>query len=84
MIPHRKIFAALAVSLAPLILSPTAAQAQVFVGIDVGIAPPVLPTYVQPPTPGPNYLWAPGYWAWDDWWGDYYWVPGTWVRPRPA
>jgi hypothetical protein len=32
--------------------------------------------YVQPPIPGPGYVWTPGYWAWD---GSYYWVPGTWV-----
>jgi hypothetical protein len=52
--------------------------AQVAVGISVGIAPPPLPYYDQPYCPGPNYIWTPGYWAWDG--SDYYWVPGTWVE----
>lgn len=55
------------------------AMAGVFLSIDV--APPPLPVYVQPITPGPDFMWAPGYWAYDD--GGYYWVPGTWIRaPR--
>src|SRR4030095_1180015 len=46
-------------------------------------APPPLPVYEQPLCPGPGYIWTPGYWAWDDYEGDYYWVPGTWVlAPR--
>src|SRR6516164_9588391 len=60
----------------PLIGLPVASQAGLFVGVSVGIAPPVLLVYVQPPCPAPGYIWMPGYWAWDD---DYYWVPGTWV-----
>jgi hypothetical protein len=62
-----------ALSLAAL---PVASDAAVFVGVSVGIAPPVLPVYVQPPCPAPGYIWIPGYWAWDD--DEYYWVPGTW------
>ena len=53
---------------------------QVSVGISVGIAPPVLPVYVQPACPVDGYLWEPGYWAYDDADG-YYWVPGVWVAP---
>jgi hypothetical protein len=56
---------------------PLAADAAVFVGVSVNIAPPALPVYVQPPCPAPGYIWTPGYWAWAD--GGYYWVPGTWV-----
>jgi hypothetical protein len=41
-------------------------------------APPPLPEYDQPPCPGPNYLWTPGYWAWGP--SGYYWVPGAWVE----
>ncbi len=41
--------------------------------------PPPLPVYDQPPCPGPNYLWTPGYWAWGPY--GYYWVPGLWVMP---
>jgi len=69
--PVRGLIAAL--SLAAL---PVASNAAVFVGVSVGIAPPALPVYVQPPCPAPGYIWIPGYWAWDD--EEYYWVPGTW------
>lgn len=66
-------------------LSPTPAPAQVAVGISVAIAPPELPVYDQPVCPGDDYIWAPGYWAWDQDVGDYYWVPGTWVfAPVPG
>jgi hypothetical protein len=59
------------------------ARAGLFVSITV--APPVLPVYVQPPVPGPGYIWTPGYWSWDDDTGDYYWVPGAWVlAPEPG
>jgi len=54
------------------------AHAGVFVSVN--IAPPALPVYVQPPIPGPGYIWTPGYWAYDED-GGYYWVPGTWVQP---
>ncbi len=61
------------------------AQAQVFVNVSVRISPPPLPIYEQPPLPGPDYIWLPGYWAWDDLADDYFWVPGTWVlAPRPG
>lgn len=39
--------------------------------------PPPLPYYEQPPCPGPDYVWTPGYWAYSD--AGYYWVPGAWV-----
>jgi hypothetical protein len=71
--------------LAALIIAgqPEKARAQALVSITV--APPALPVYVQPPVPGPGYLWTPGYWAWDEADGDYYWVPGTWVlAPSPG
>jgi hypothetical protein len=46
------------------------------------VAPPDLPVYDQPPCPGDDFLWTPGYWAWD---GAYYWVPGAWVEaPEPG
>ena len=41
--------------------------------------PPPLPVYEQPPIPAPDYIWTPGYWAWNTY--DYYWVPGTWAPP---
>jgi hypothetical protein len=40
--------------------------------------PPALPEYDQPPAPGDDYLWTPGYWGWAS--AGYYWVPGVWVQ----
>jgi len=60
-----------------LLLIPASSFAGVF--ISVGIAPPPLPVYAQPPIPAPGYMWTPGYWAWGP--AGYYWVPGTWVQP---
>ncbi len=51
--------------------------------------PPVLVTEAPPPprqevvvvSPGPDYVWAPGYWGWN---GGWIWVGGGWVvRPHP-
>jgi hypothetical protein len=54
------------------------------VGISVSFGPPPLPVYAQPPCPDDGYLWTPGYWAYDNYFG-YYWVPGTWVlAPQPG
>jgi hypothetical protein len=39
--------------------------------------PPPIPDYDQPPCPGDDYLWTPGYWAYAP--AGYYWVPGAWV-----
>jgi WXXGXW repeat (2 copies) len=64
-------------------LAPSPASAQIAVGVSVGFAPPELPVYDQPVCPGDDYIWTPGYWAWDG--EDYYWVPGTWVlAPEPG
>ena len=47
-------------------------------------APPPIPDYPQPPAPAPDYVWTPGYWAWNASESNYYWAPGTWARPpRP-
>jgi len=65
-------------SIGLLVLSmPPASSAGVFINITV--APPPLPVYVQPPCPTDGYLWNPGYWAYGD--AGYYWVPGVWVAP---
>jgi hypothetical protein len=55
------------------------ASSSAYIGISVGFAPPAIPVYVQPYCPGPGYIWAPGYWAWNGF--DYYWVPGYWAYP---
>ena len=54
-----------------------ASSAQIGIGVSIRIAPPELPVYEQPFSPGDDYIWTPGYWAYGD--EDYYWVPGTWV-----
>src|SRR5579863_997894 len=41
-------------------------------------APPPLPEYDQPPCPGDDYIWTPGYWDYSS--EGYYWVPGAWVN----
>ena len=60
-----------------MLLTPTPSFSQV--GVVVSFGPPELPVYDQPICPGENYIWTPGYWAWDADGDDYYWVPGTWV-----
>lgn len=45
--------------------------------IQVDQPPPPLPEYSQPPCPGDNYIWTPGYWGYSQ--AGYYWVPGVWV-----
>src|SRR5262249_52323645 len=55
-------------------------------------ATPVIPR--QPPAPleevppdqkpdGPDVVWIPGYWAWDDDRSDFIWVSGFWRAPPP-
>ena len=61
-----------------LCLVPASSYAGVF--ISVGIAPPPLVVYEQPPCPEAGLMWTPGYWAYGP--DGYYWVPGAWV-PAP-
>jgi YXWGXW repeat-containing protein len=61
-----------------LSLVPASSYAGVF--ISVGIAPPPLVVYDQPPCPEPGLMWTPGYWGYGP--DGYYWVPGAWV-PAP-
>jgi hypothetical protein len=63
-----------------LVVSLAAIKTHAQVSISIRLAPPVLPTYSQPPCPVDGYLWTPGYWAYDQD-GGYYWVPGVWVAP---
>ncbi len=49
--------------------------------IRIGRAPPPLPIYDQPPLPGRDYVWVPGYWAWSAAIDDYAWVEGFWEHP---
>lgn len=78
---HRLAGYSLAIALGLSCLSPPSpASAQLAISISVDAAPPPLPIYDQPPIPADGYIWAPGYWSWNDDVG-YYWVPGTWVLP---
>jgi hypothetical protein len=63
-----------------LLVSLIPASSYAGVLVSVGVAPPPLPVYAQPPCPEPGMMWTPGYWAYGD--DGYYWVPGTWV-PAP-
>jgi hypothetical protein len=69
---------------APVLALPSAeAQFHIGIAINIGVAPPELPVYVQPPIPGDGYIWTPGYWTYGD--AGYFWVPGTWVlAPEPG
>jgi hypothetical protein len=58
------------------LVMPTPASAQVYISF---AAPPLMPTYDQPPVSTQNAIWTPGYWAWGP--NGYYWVPGTYVTP---
>src|SRR5579862_3268181 len=64
--------------------TPTVAPAQISVGVglNITVAPPEIPVYVQPPLPAVGYMWIPGFWQWGD--DGYFWVPGTWVAPPSA
>jgi hypothetical protein len=56
---------------------------QIGVGLSITVAPPELPVYEQPMSPGEGYIWTPGYWAYGP--NGYYWVPGVWVlAPQPG
>ncbi|MGC2633693.1 MAG: hypothetical protein WA215_05705 [Candidatus Cybelea sp.] len=69
------IFSAIVVAAVPLV---SVAQFDPCVSAAVSVPPPALPEYQQqPPAPGPDYMWNPGYWAWNSY--GYYWVPGVWV-----
>jgi hypothetical protein len=63
-----------------LLAIPASSFAGVFV--QVTIAPPVLPVYVQPACPGDGYIWTPGYWAYGP--DGYYWVPHVGAGAGPG
>ena len=59
-------------SYAPSDVADASAQA-----VEAPDPPPPLPDYSQPPCPGDDYVWTPGYWDYAS--AGYYWVPGAWV-----
>lgn len=72
-----------AIWLAASCLGASSAHAQVSVNIGIGVAPPA-PIYEVAPPPRAGYLWAPGYWAWDDYGHKHKWKKGHWQRARPG
>jgi hypothetical protein len=49
-------------------------------GVEVAVAPPPPIVENRPPVPGAGYVWAPGYWRWQE--GHHVWVAGYWAPPR--
>ncbi len=55
------------------------AGGRVGIALAVGIPPPPLRAEVILASPGPGFVWVPGYWDWAG--ASYVWVAGAWVRP---
>ena len=60
----------------------SAATAQISIGIEIGAPPPPRVIRVQPPPPGPEFIWIPGYWYPVA--NRYVWHVGYWTRPPYA
>ena len=73
----KRIFQTLAIS-AVLVMSASAAQAQISFGIRIGEPPPPR-VYRVPAQPGPEYVWVEGYWYPQG--SRYAWHNGYWTRP---
>ena len=54
--------------------------AEINIGINIGAPPPPRVVYVNPPNPGPEFVWIEGYWY--PMKGHYHWHEGYWTR-RP-
>ncbi len=61
------------------LVATTASRSFAGVVVSITVAPPPLPVYAQPPCPGEDYIWTPGYWSYGP--TGYVWVPGAWLRP---
>ena len=57
------------------------ASARVYVDVDV--APPA-PQVEVVPAPRVGFVWAPGYWNWDEHHHHHVWVAGRWMHERPG
>jgi hypothetical protein len=58
-----------------------AGQVAVRVGVGIGVAPPP-PRFERLPPPRRGYVWAPGYWRWEQRAHRHVWVGGHWLRAR--
>jgi hypothetical protein len=81
--------AVLAVAL--ILATPALSYAALDLNVDIALSapvvetpPPPLPIYVVPAPPQQDLVWMPGYWFWDEDYGEYFWTPGTWVQPPVA
>ena len=68
--------------LAAMLLVSASAFAQVSFGIRIGPPPRPRVVRIQPPRPGPDYVWIDGYWFADG--RRYRWHDGYWTRPPYA
>lgn len=68
-------------TLALLLLTACAPLAYGGIGIEVGGPPPGVHADLQVTSPGPDYVWVPGYWDWNLGSGEWFWAPGVWIRP---
>ena len=59
------------------------ATAQVSAGFYVDLAPPPARVEVVP-APRAGYIWAPGYWRWDEPRREHIWVEGRFIEARPG
>jgi hypothetical protein len=57
----------------------SAVAADISIGINIGAPPPPRVVVVQPPVPGPDFVWVQGYWYPVE--GRYHWHEGYWTRP---
>ena len=81
---RRSLFTALAAAavatpalIAPGMVSPAAAQVDFNLVIN---SPPPPPRYEVVPAPRAGYVWAPGYWRWEN--QRHVWAPGHWMAER--
>lgn len=72
-------FVKIAVLAMALLGGVSAAHAQISIGIEVGAPPPPRVVYVEPPSPGPAFVWVAGYWYPVG--GHYRWHEGYWTQP---
>jgi hypothetical protein len=62
-------------------LSSVAMPASAQINISIGAAPPPV-RYEAVPAPRSGYVWAPGYWRWQD--PRHVWTNGRWIEARPG
>jgi len=59
------------------------AAAQISAGFAIELAPPAARVEVVP-APRAGYVWAPGYWRWEEPRREHIWVEGRYIEARPG